>query len=67
MNMHALCDSVCVSLRQPGLSSLDNQSLALVKQPSEAERSKAEVDDLHSVCVVFVGSKGNAALVVELA
>lgn len=46
---------VCVSLRQPGLSSLDNQSLALVRQPSEAERSKAEADVYHSVHVcVFV-------------
>lgn len=54
MVMHALCVSlsvwVCVSLRQPSLSSLDNQSLALVRQPSEAERSKAEADDHHSVC-----------------
>lgn len=37
--------------RQPGLSSLDNQSLALVRQPSEAERSKAKEDDHHSVCM----------------
>lgn len=66
--MHALCVfSVCVSLRQLGLSSLDNQSLALVRQPSEAERSKAEADDHHSVCMcvcVFLCSKGSTALVV---
>lgn len=42
---------VCVSLRQPGLSSLDNQSLALVRQPSEAERSKAGADVYRSVYV----------------
>lgn len=35
--IRTLCVSVCVSLRQPGLSSLDNHSLALVRQPSEAE------------------------------
>lgn len=42
---------VCVS----DFSSLHNESLALVRQPSEAERSKAEADDHHhefvSVCL----------------
>lgn len=53
MGMHALCVSVheCVSVRQPGLSSLDKQGLALVRQPSEAERSEAEANDHHCVYV----------------
>lgn len=40
-----------LSLKQSGLSSRDNQGLALVKQPSEAERGKAETTGHCCVCV----------------
>lgn len=57
-------------LGQPGLSSRDNQSWALVRQPSEAERGKAGAD-VGALCVLWCASacaaKGNTALVVWLA
>lgn len=55
---HLVCVCVCVRPGQPGLSSQDNQSWALVRQPSEAERGKAGADvGVFRSCVGVCGQR----------